>query len=242
MDRTSVQAYVYNTLKSSILCLQLKPGTVVSTQEIATKLSVSRTPVREAFISLQRDGLVDIYPQKETVVSRISIKRIQQERFIRESLECANIDALIKRGGPYDLSALYANLQEQKQLLKADCLDGFKFFTIDNEFHQMLFALGGQELSGQVVIDTNTHYTRVRLVTLSNAEIARASIAEHEMILSEIQSGLADLARGHLRYHLHRLEHELDAFVEKYPDYFETGEESSAPVLSNGMGTGRQGS
>ena len=231
MDKTSIQAFVYATLKSSILCLKLKPGAVVSTQEIATKLSVSRTPVREAFIRLQRDGLVNIFPQKETVVSRINLRRIEQERFIRESLECANIDTILRRGGPYDLSALYKNIQEQKRVLAEEYLDGYKFFTIDNEFHRMLFALGGQELSAQVVADTNTHYTRVRLVTLGNAEIARASILEHEMILSEIESNLGELARGHMRHHLHRLEHELKAFVEKYPDYFESGEEESTLSL-----------
>ncbi len=238
MDGTSVQAYVYNTLRNSILRLQLKPGTVVSTQEIATKLSVSRTPVREAFIRLQRDALVKIYPQKETVVSRINLKRIQQERFVRESLECASIDIIIKNGGPYDLSALYKNLEEQKQMLAEGYSDVFDFFAIDNEFHRMLFTLSGQELSAQVIADTNTHYTRVRLVTLANTEIARVSIMEHEMILSEIESNLGELARGHIRYHLHRLEHEIDAFVEKYPDYFETGEEQSPLVLSNGMGSG----
>ncbi|MGE4584278.1 MAG: GntR family transcriptional regulator [Sphaerochaeta sp.] len=227
MDNTSVQAYVYTALRNSILCLQLKPGTAVSTQEIATKLSVSRTPVREAFIRLQRDGLVDIYPQKETVISRINLKRIQQERFIRESLECANIDAIIRKGGPHDFSALYRNLEEQKRVLAEEHPDGFAFFTIDNEFHRMLFALSGQELSAQVIADTNTHYTRVRLVTLGNMEIAKASILEHEMILSEIESNLAELARGHIRNHLHRLENEIDAFVKEYPDYFETGEEPS---------------
>lgn len=231
MDKTSVQAYVYNTLRNSILRLQLKPGTVVSTQEIATKFSVSRTPVREAFIRLQRDALVNIYPQKETVVSRINLKRIQQERFVRESLECASIDIIIKNGGPYDLSALYKNLEEQKRMLAEGYSDVFDFFAIDNEFHRMLFALSGQELSAQVIADTNTHYTRVRLVTLANTEIARVSIMEHEMILSEIESNLGELARGHIRYHLHRLEHEIDAFVEEYPDYFESGEEKSPLIL-----------
>lgn len=225
MDNTSVQGYVYSALKNSILCLQLKPGTVVSTQEIATMLSVSRTPVREAFIRLQRDGLVDIYPQKETVISRINLKRIQQERFIRESLECANIDAIIQKGGPHDLTALYENLEQQKRVLAEEKPSGPEFFRIDNEFHQLLFALSGQQLSGQVIIDTNTHYTRVRLVTLDNIEIAKASILEHEMILSEIELNLPELARGHIRIHLHRLENEIDAFVEKFPDYFETGEE-----------------
>jgi len=64
--------------------LQLKPGTAMSTQEIADKLHVSKTPVREAFIRLQREGLVEIFPQKQTVVSRIDLKRTAQERFIRE--------------------------------------------------------------------------------------------------------------------------------------------------------------
>ncbi len=136
------------------------------------------------------------------------------------------------------MSALYKNLEEQKQMLAEGYSDVFDFFAIDNEFHRMLFVLSGQELSAQVIDDTNTHYTRVRLVTLANTEIARVSIMEHEMILSEIESNLGELARGHIRYHLHRLEHEIDAFVEKYPDYFETGEEQSPLVLSNGMGSG----
>ena len=224
MDSNSIQEYVHTTLRKSILCLQLKPGTVVSTQEIATMLSVSRTPVREAFIRLQRDGLIDIYPQKETVISRINLNRIQQERFIRESLECANIDFIISKGGPYDFSDLYKNLEEQKQVLKKKPYDGFEFFKIDNEFHKLLFALSGQELSGQVVADTNTHYMRVRLVTLWNIDIAKASSLEHEMILSEIEANLGELARGHIRYHLHRLDNEIDAFEKEYPDYFETGE------------------
>lgn len=225
MENKSVQASVYTALKNSIMRLQLKPGTVVSTQEIATMLGVSRTPVREAFIRLQRDGLVDIYPQKETVVSRISLKRMQQERFIRESLECANIDAIIHKGGPYDYSALMDNLELQKRLLKREKFDSFEFMQVDNEFHRQLFILGGQELSWDVISDTSTHYTRIRLVTLGNMEIVKASVLEHETILSEVASCYSELARGHIRSHLHRLETEIDDFMKTYPDYFDTKEE-----------------
>lgn len=224
IDSKSIQESVHATLRKKILCLQLKPGTVVSTQEIATLLSVSRTPVREAFIRLQRDGLVDIYPQKETVISRINLNRIKQERFIRESLECANIDFLTSKGGPYDFSALYKNLEEQKHILEKIPYDGFEFFKIDNEFHSLLFALSGQHLSGQVVADMSTHYMRVRLVTLWNIDIAKISFREHEMILSEIKANLAELARGHIRYHMYRLDNEIDSFVKEYPDYFESEE------------------
>ena len=61
---SSVQSAVYTALRNNIMSLQLKPGTTMSTQKIAEKLNVSRTPVREAFIRLQRDGLLDIFPQK----------------------------------------------------------------------------------------------------------------------------------------------------------------------------------
>ena len=76
------------------------------------KRRVSRTPVREAFIRLQRDGLVDIYPQKETVVSRIDYTKVEQERFVRESLECANIDLLIGKCTRNDIAKLELNLEE----------------------------------------------------------------------------------------------------------------------------------
>jgi DNA-binding GntR family transcriptional regulator len=225
MKDNSVQASVYTALKNSILLLQLKPGTTVSTQEIATRLSVSRTPVREAFIRLQRDGLVEIYPQKETVISRINIKRVEQERFIRESLECANIDRLVRMEGSLDLSGLHANVEQQKRLFAENEHDTLGFLRIDNEFHRLLFALCGQELSWQVILDTNTHYTRIRLVTLEDNEIKKASIEEHEQILSEIESRTGELARGHIRQHLHRLEQEIDEFTKDFPGYFETGDE-----------------
>ena len=68
-NKNTVQNAVYQELKKGIMTLHLVPGTEMSTQEIATKLQVSRTPVREAFIQLQKEGLVEAIPQKGTKVS-----------------------------------------------------------------------------------------------------------------------------------------------------------------------------
>ena len=80
---SSIRENVYRVIRENITSLQLAPGTTVSTQELAAKLQVSRTPVREAFIRLQKEDLVEITPQKGTMVSRIDLTRAEKERFIR---------------------------------------------------------------------------------------------------------------------------------------------------------------
>ena len=104
---SSVQEMVYRTLRDKIICMELKPGTIISTQEIADCMSVSRTPVREAFIRLQREDLLDVTPQRSTVVSKINMSRVYQERFIREALEIEVIQKFIDVA-----KAIYCNSRE----------------------------------------------------------------------------------------------------------------------------------
>ena len=59
---------------------------------ISERLNVSRTPVRDALIKLAKEGLVDVIPQKGTSVSKIDLKRVEEERFLRESLELRAIE------------------------------------------------------------------------------------------------------------------------------------------------------
>ena len=72
----SVREQAYQTLRNEIVSMELKPGTVISTQDTATRLNLSRTPVREAFIQLQEERLLEISPQKATVVSKIDFNRV----------------------------------------------------------------------------------------------------------------------------------------------------------------------
>lgn len=93
---SSVQEMVYRTLRDKIVSMELKPGTIISTQEIADSMSVSRTPVREAFIRLQREELLDVAPQRSTMVSKINMDRVYQERFIREALEIEAMQKFVR--------------------------------------------------------------------------------------------------------------------------------------------------
>jgi DNA-binding GntR family transcriptional regulator len=71
-DSGSIATQVYEHLMTQILSMQLKPFQELSEARLAAEFGVSRTPVREAFARLARRGLVDIYPQRGTLVSPLS--------------------------------------------------------------------------------------------------------------------------------------------------------------------------
>ena len=216
----SVQSAVYNALKNNIMSLQLKPGTVMSTQEVAQKLNVSRTPVREAFIRLQRDGLVDIFPQKETVVSRLDFSMVEQERFVRESLECANIDLLMGKCTRKDFGELELNIEKQHATVLT--CDYNALVRLDNEFHHYMFKVTGERLAWETIENTSNHYARIRLITVWNKDIMMGTVLQHQKILSAIQDQDAEYAKMCMKTHMHRLENQLQQLMRDYPDYFVT--------------------
>ena len=218
-NTATAQSAVYHALKKNIMSLQLKPGTAMSTQEIASKLNVSRTPVREAFIRLQRDGLVDIFPQKETLVSKIDFSKVAQERFIRESLECANVDLLIGKFTKHDLSIMELNIE--KQLVAMRNKEHSLHIELDNEFHSYMFKITNQELSWQIIENTSNHYARIRLLSVNDENIMHETILHHQKILSAIYDEDAEHAKMYIKTHLHQLEGQLQQILNTYPSYFD---------------------
>ena len=83
---SSIAAQVHDVLMERILDMELPPFQELSEARLAAEFGVSRTPVREALARLARRGLVDILPQRGTIVSPLSHDRIAKSRFIREAL------------------------------------------------------------------------------------------------------------------------------------------------------------
>ena len=74
-------------LKENIISMELKPGAMVSENELAAQLGLSRTPVREALMDMAQYGLVDILPQRGSRISLIDYALVEEARFAREVLE-----------------------------------------------------------------------------------------------------------------------------------------------------------
>lgn len=98
VNKKSLSNFVYRDIKDKILTNEIFPGDKLIEMEIAAELGVSRTPVREALKKLEEDGLVNNYPRKSYVVSKISMKEARNLYVVRKSLEPLAVEMLAEKG------------------------------------------------------------------------------------------------------------------------------------------------
>lgn len=220
VSKNTMLEAVYDALKQAIMTLHYPPGTVMSTQEIATKLNVSRTPVREAFLRLQQEGLVDMIPQRETMVSRIDLKRVEEERFIRESLEVAVIDPFLQRCKPSHFTRLREVIQKQRELLQEKRYADF--VNYDNQWHRLVFDVAERPLAWETMMSVNGHYNRIRVLTARIDATSAGVIQQHYKIMALMEEGKADDARAEIMDHVGKLNVEKTDLIRLYPHYFTT--------------------
>jgi DNA-binding GntR family transcriptional regulator len=185
---------------------------------------VSRTPVREAFIHLSKEGLVKVIPQRETLVSLIDLNRVEQELFLRESLEMAVLEPFIGRYQPDHISRLEEIVKTQTEAFNRN--EYINFMNFDDRYHQVFFEVAGHRLGWEVLESMCGHYHRVRLLTVWLNGIAQNIVSQHIEILSAIKKKDLRESRLKLGRHLHKLHTEEKMLREKFPDYFASAREN----------------
>jgi DNA-binding GntR family transcriptional regulator len=218
MDKQSVQDSVYAALRQNIMNLNLSPGMEISEKEIALKFDVSRTPVREAFIHLANEGLIQVFPQKKTVVALIDFSLVEQEFFIRESLELAVLELFIKKAQPQNFRELEQLIEYQNADFEHS--DYLGLLSHDDEFHRTFYDVAGQELSWEVLSHTNGQYQRARLLTIWFSGIAGEVVSQHRTILQALKNKDLNEAQRLLRGHVRKLSVEEKILREEFPDFF----------------------
>jgi len=218
----SVHDSVYTALRDSIINLNLAPGTAISEKEISQRFEVSRTPVREAFIHLSKEGLIRVIPQKETQVSLIDLGRVEQEFFLRQSLEIAVQEPFLRNCGPEHFVELEKLLDMQEEALKNN--SPADFIRYDDAFHRVFFEGGGHPLCWEILSSMSGHYYRMRMLIVRISGIAEEKILHHRSIFSALKDKNLDRTRELLRSHLSP-ETEEDMLREKFPDFFVSEDE-----------------
>lgn len=213
-----MQEMVYRTLRDKIVSMELKPGTTISTQEIADSMSVSRTPVREAFIRLQREDLLDVTPQRSTVVSKINMDRVYQERFIREALEIEVAQKFIEVATPEVLARMRRNIEKQYAAIEEQRY--VDYLELDNALHQTAFTETHEDLGRSIVQQMNGHYDRIRLISAWEGQIVYTAMQEHEKYVDYIERKDALHARKLLRSHLQALRMQEEILLTNWSEYF----------------------
>lgn len=204
---------VYRILREEIIAIRLAPGQLVSEKEIAEVLESSKTPVREALIRLENDGLVEIVPKSGTYVSAIRINKYIEACFTRLQLEIG----AVRRAADKSVATSFIEqfdqmLEDQSAALAED--DYGKFFILDQKLHQCFFLAAGVSGVWELLLKTQADVNRMRhLKRIKKIRRGPAVLEEHKVIVEAIRRHDPDGAEKALVAHIGSLEHELQQFA-----------------------------
>ncbi len=208
---------VFERLRSMIIALDLPPGSTLSRAALATQFGISSTPIRDALMRLAEEGLVDVFPQHATVVSRIDVGRAQQAHFLRQALELEIVRILALAGETTLVVELDRLIARQQQFAKAGEFEGF--MAADNDFHAELYAAADKRDLWTLVRSRSGHIDRLRRLHLPSPGKAQEIVRHHKLIAKAIGAGEPDQAQKHLRTHLSGTLSDLGPIRTLHPDY-----------------------
>jgi DNA-binding GntR family transcriptional regulator len=214
----NARTYAVRVLMDNIIRLELKPGSAVSENELSVQMELSRTPVREALIELNKLGLVDIFPKRGSYITKIDYDLIEEARFMRLTLEVAVMRLLCENGITDEyIRKMSDNLSLYKEILQEE--DYASLLELDNEFHRLIFEAANKMRTYEVVHKQMVHFDRLRALSLQTS-LGRTTLNDHENILYALKKKDAELAELVMTQHLTRHRMEREELVKLYPDYF----------------------
>jgi DNA-binding GntR family transcriptional regulator len=218
MKAGTTREQIYSLLMEEILKFRLVPGDKISEKEISEKFNVSRTPVRESFIQLSQDGLLDIYPQKGTCVSLIDLNLVEEARFMREHLEVAVIQLACQSFPEEKIFSLEMNLMRQEKAIKEK--DYEKLFELDEEFHRTIFEGCNKSNIWNSIQGMNTHFKRLRMLRLATNLDWDNIYQQHLLLVKFIKNNMEEAAVNMMKKHLTMIILDKEKLRKEYPTYF----------------------
>lgn len=209
---------LYELLREAIVSLALPPGTALVRPELAAQYGVSQTPVRDALMRLEEEGLVDVIPQAGTRVSKIDLDRAGQAHFLRRAIEQELVRELAAAGNASLVKRLRAQLDVQQAQVKAADFEAFA--AADQEFHRELYAAANMLDLWQLVYSRSGHIDRLRRLHLPAVGKAQRIQNDHALIVEAIAAGDPGLAEQRLREHLSHTLRQVEEIRTRHPEYF----------------------
>lgn len=215
----SAAARVEAELRRAIIALELPPGTRLSEQEIALKYGVSRQPVREALIALAKTRLVDVQPQRGTVVVKFSVRKMMEARFVREAVEVAIVRQACQAFAAQSRLRIADLLDMQEKAAARGDHSAFQHY--DELFHIELTEGVGMPLAWEAIRDIKAHMDRVCQLTLPGADAMLPLVEQHRSIMDAIDASDRARAEVAMRHHLTEILRALPKTEASFPDLFE---------------------
>ncbi len=211
----------YEALHERIIKLEIEPGQSLSEKEMSFQIGVSRQPIREAFIRLSQEGLLNIRPQIGTYVAPLNVARIHEAVFARVALECAAIRVAVGNTTKRDVRDLRETIRAHRQARDDKEFD--LVYQLDAAFHIKLLEISGHPGLWKMVNQARAHMARLRnLSILKLTNTISQSVADHTHILDAVADNDAEEASRLMQVHIESNLDFMDRLIEAIPEYFET--------------------
>ena len=205
----------YDQIRRRILDNIWPPGHRALEQEVALELGMSRTPVREALLQLQNEGLVEVIPRHGVRVLPVSPTDMREIYEILTALECMAAELLArKKPSDAELQPLVDATDAMDAALKAEDLDAWA--RADERFHAQLLELAGNRQLQATVLNYWDRAHRARMFSLRLRPAPVNSTREHMQLVDSLRAGDPEGAARVNRAHRERANRELLAIFERY--------------------------
>lgn len=206
--KSSLVEQAYQALRRRILDNVYSPGRQALEQELATELGISRTPVREALMRLQNEGLIEVIPRHGMRVLPVSPTDMAEIYVVLTALECAAAEIVAaRRPTETELEPLLRATGDMDRALRTDDLDAWA--AADERFHRTLVDLAGNRMLRETVDNFWDRAHRARMVTLRLRPKPVNSTREHTDLVARLRAGDAAGAVDVNRAHRGRASREL---------------------------------
>lgn len=191
---------VFNTLRQAILKGELEPGERLMEIQLAERLGVSRTPIREAIRKLELEGLVLMIPRKGAEVAKISEKSLRDVLEVRRSLEELAIELACSRMTEEDV----LDLEQAQETFRAAVRQGdaMTIAESDEHFHDIIYNGTGNSRLVQILNNLREQMYRYRLEYIKDADKRQILLVEHDQIFKAIRDRHVAEAKAAAREHI----------------------------------------
>ena len=206
----------YELIKEAILTWELQPGDVLVERQLAKRLGISKTPVRDALLLLEQEGFVVKELYKGTVVTPISLRDAQEIRQLRETLEGLAVRIATPLFSPRDLDEARAHISSAEEFLKQGEIT--RAAERVEKFHQLLVQKAENKRLSYLIQQLDDHSQRLNMFLRQIPGRVRRSIQEHKQILAAIEENNPALAVQAVQEHIRSLFEEVEASLAEQVD------------------------
>lgn len=222
LSRKTVAHQVAAVLRDEILRAEAPPGARLRQEEIASRLGVSTTPVREAFRILEAEGLVRLDPGRGVLVFRPSIEEVRETYEIREALEMLAIRHAVETLTDTEIEDLERILDELDHTTDRD-----EWIRLNNRYHDQIYAYAGRPKLRSIIVSLRDSMAGYMHSAIHRAIESGRAAREHRAILEACRSGEVARAEDAVRVHIHHTVELALSFFEQ-SDRDDEGQEAAS--------------